>query len=137
MTDTKFIGLDVHKTSVAAAVLGDNGKLVMRSVLITQADAILAFIHGVRGTVRVTLEEGTHAAWLYDLLKPHVAEVLSFARMQAKPLKSLQLFHWPDHDADLIANIEVRDFISVSRANIGYMHAYKFFVPGCNARGKP
>lgn len=75
MSDSKFIGLDVHKTSVAAAVLDDNGKLVMRSVLLTQAGAILAFIRGVRGTLRVTFEEGTHAAWLYDLLKPHVAEV--------------------------------------------------------------
>lgn len=36
MSDTKFIGLDVHKTSVAAAVLDDSGKLVMRSVLLTR-----------------------------------------------------------------------------------------------------
>jgi hypothetical protein len=76
MSDIKFIGLDVHKTSVAVAVLDDNGKLVMRPVLLTQASAILAFIRGLRGTLRVTFEEGTHAAWLYDLLKPHVAEVL-------------------------------------------------------------
>ncbi len=26
--------------------------------------------------MRVTFEEGTHAAWLYDLLRPHVAQVL-------------------------------------------------------------
>ena len=76
MSDNKFIGLDVHKTSVTAAVLDDNGKLVMRSVLLTQASPILAFVRGVPGTLRVTFEEGTHAAWLYDLLKPHVAEVL-------------------------------------------------------------
>ncbi len=29
-----------------------------------------------RGTLRVTFEEGTHSTWLYDLLWPHVAEVL-------------------------------------------------------------
>src|SRR5262245_47665049 len=75
MSDTKFIGLDVHKTSVAAAVLDDDGKLVMRSLLLTQASPILAFIRGICGTLRITFEEGTHAAWLYDLLKPYVAEV--------------------------------------------------------------
>jgi hypothetical protein len=32
-------------------------------------------IDGLRGDLRV-FEEGTWAAWLYDLLKPHVSEVL-------------------------------------------------------------
>ena len=72
----KFIGLDVHKTSISAAVLDQDGKLVMQSVFATQAAAILGFIHGLRGTLRVTFEEGTHSAWLYDLLRPYVAEVL-------------------------------------------------------------
>jgi hypothetical protein len=36
----------------------------------------LQFIHGLRGDLHVTFEEGTWAAWLYDLLKPHVTEVL-------------------------------------------------------------
>jgi transposase len=30
----------------------------------------------LRGSLFVTFEEGTWAAWLYDLLKPHVTEVL-------------------------------------------------------------
>src|SRR5579864_2351606 len=41
-----------------------------------QANSILQFIHGLRGELHVTWEEGTWAAWLYDLLKPHVHEVL-------------------------------------------------------------
>jgi hypothetical protein len=31
---------------------------------------------GLRGSVRVSFEEGTCASWLHDLLKPHVSEVL-------------------------------------------------------------
>ncbi|HEX9111438.1 MAG TPA: hypothetical protein VF845_08160 [Terriglobales bacterium] len=31
---------------------------------------------GLPGTLSVTFEEGTCAAWLYDLLKPHVAKLL-------------------------------------------------------------
>ena len=30
----------------------------------------------MRGTLSVTFEEGTWAAWLYDLLKPHVAKLV-------------------------------------------------------------
>ena len=67
MNDTKFIGLDVHKTSISAAVLDQDGKLVMQSIFATHAAAILSFIHGVRGSLRVTFEEGTHSSWLYDL----------------------------------------------------------------------
>src|SRR5450756_463067 len=37
---------------------------------------ILQFVQVLRGYLHVTLEEGTWAAWLYDLLRPHVTEVL-------------------------------------------------------------
>jgi hypothetical protein len=42
----------------------------------TRATTILEFIHGLRGSLWVTFEEGTSAAWLYDLLKPHVTKVI-------------------------------------------------------------
>jgi len=48
----------------------------MESVIETKANTVLQFIHGLRGDLHVTFEEGTWAAWLYDLLKPHVTEVL-------------------------------------------------------------
>jgi transposase len=76
MNDTKYIGLDVHQATISAAVLDSAGHLVMESILETKAATILQFIHGLRGSVHVTLEEGTCAAWLHDLLKPHVASVL-------------------------------------------------------------
>jgi hypothetical protein len=33
-------------------------------------------VHGLRGSLWVTFEEGTWAAWLYDLLKPHVSKIV-------------------------------------------------------------
>ena len=33
MSDDKFIGLDVHKTSISAAVLDESGKLVMQAAV--------------------------------------------------------------------------------------------------------
>ena len=76
MNDAKYIGLDVHQATISAAVLDSTGKLLMESVLETRASTILQFIHGLRGSVQVTFEEGTCAAWLHDLLQPHVANVL-------------------------------------------------------------
>jgi hypothetical protein len=76
MTSTKYIGLDVHKESISIAVMNSAGKLVMESVIETKASTILQFIHALSGDLQVTFEEGTCAAWLYDLLKPHVTEVL-------------------------------------------------------------
>ena len=76
MTMTKYIGMDVHKESISIAVMNAAGKIVMECVIETKASMILQFIDGLRGDVRVTFEEGTWAAWLYDLLKPHVSEVL-------------------------------------------------------------
>ena len=48
----------------------------MESILETKASTILEFFAGLRGTLSVTFEEGTWAAWLYDLLKPHVAKLV-------------------------------------------------------------
>src|SRR5258708_10798073 len=76
MTITKYIGIDVHKESISIAVMNAAGKLVMECVIETKASMLLQFIDGLRGDVHVTFEEGTWAAWLYDLLKPHVSEVL-------------------------------------------------------------
>jgi transposase len=76
MTGTKYIGMDVHKESISIAVMNGFGKVVMESVIETKASTILQFIHGLRGESCVTFEEGTWAAWLYDLLKPHVSKVV-------------------------------------------------------------
>jgi hypothetical protein len=68
MNDVKYIGLDVHQATISAAVLDATGKLVMESILETKAATILQFVRGLRGSLWVTFEEGTWAAWLYDLL---------------------------------------------------------------------
>jgi transposase len=76
MTNTKYIGMDVHKESISMAVRNVDGKIVMECVIETKANMILQLIEGLRGDVYVTFEEGTWAAWLYDLLRPHVTKVV-------------------------------------------------------------
>ena len=76
MTSTKYIGMDVHKESISIAVRNAAGKIVMECVIETKASMILQFIDGLHGDVHVTFEEGTWAAWLHDLLKPHVTKLV-------------------------------------------------------------
>lgn len=76
MDSAKYIGMDVHKESISIAVRNAVGKIVMESVIETKASMILQFVEGLRGDVHVTFEEGTWAAWLYDLLKPHVTKLV-------------------------------------------------------------
>jgi len=76
MNSVRYIGLDVHRDTISAAVLSESGRLVQQSVLMTRAAAILDFIGGVRGAVQVTFEEGTHSAWLYDLLSRRVDKLV-------------------------------------------------------------
>jgi transposase len=76
MNSIKYIGMDVHSESISIAVRNSVGKIVMEWVIETKASTILQFLDGLRGDLRVVFEEGTWATWLYDLVKPHVTEVL-------------------------------------------------------------
>lgn len=74
--DIKYVALDVHKASVMYGVRDANGKLIAKGVLETKAQTLKDFVRGLSGTIHLTFEEGTHSAWLYDLLRPLVAECI-------------------------------------------------------------
>ena len=76
MDRIQYIGLDVHRDTISVAVLNAEGKLVMQSVVATHATTIIDLFHGLRGALHVTFEEGTHSAWLYDLLVRRVARLV-------------------------------------------------------------
>ena len=76
MLSTKYIGMDVHRESISFAVMNSVGKLVMECVIETKSSMILQFIDGLSGNLHLTFEEGTCAAWLYDLLKPRVTKLV-------------------------------------------------------------
>jgi transposase len=63
------------------------GKLLMECVLETKASTIVEFIQGLQGTLSLTFEEGTWAAWLHDRLKPHVSRLVVCDPRKAALLK--------------------------------------------------
>ena len=75
-SNVNYIGLDVHQEAISIAVRNGAGKLVMESIIETKAATVVQFLQGLRGELPVTLEEGTWEAWLYDVLRPHVQEIV-------------------------------------------------------------
>jgi transposase len=76
MSQEKYIGMDVHQATISVAVLDVHGKLLMECLLETKASTVVEFIRGLQGTLSLTFEEGTSAAWLHDLLKPCVGRLV-------------------------------------------------------------
>jgi len=76
MNQAKYIGMDVHQATISVAIMDATGKLVMECLLETKAATVVEFIQGLHGTLSLTFEEGTSAAWLHDLLQPHVSRLV-------------------------------------------------------------
>jgi transposase len=72
----KYVGMDVHKSTTVIIVLNAQGKFEMQAVIKTETGAFREFFSKLAGTVKVIFEEGTQSAWLYQLIKPLVAEVV-------------------------------------------------------------
>ena len=85
MNSEKYVGLDVHQATISVAVLDSTGKLVMESILETKTATILEFFAGLRGTLSVTFEEGTWAAWLYDSDRRSFHEAIRHTRIATTP----------------------------------------------------
>jgi hypothetical protein len=62
MSQEKYIGMDVHPATISAAVMDAQGKRLMECLLETKASTTVEFIPG-HGTLSLTFEEGTSAAW--------------------------------------------------------------------------
>ena len=84
----KYVAMDVHKASVAIGVRDDKGKYIMESIVETKASTLVEVVKGLSGTIHLTFEEGTQSAWLYDLLRPHVAECVVCNPRQNKLLEA-------------------------------------------------
>jgi hypothetical protein len=73
---TKYVALDVHQATTVAAVREQSGRVIARSILPTESEALVEFFGGMRGSIHVAFEEGTQAQWLHDLLSPVVDRII-------------------------------------------------------------
>ena len=71
-----YVGMDVHLLCIVIAVMDQRGKILSRSVIETSTQAVRDFLAGLRGEIHVTFEEGTLAAWLFDVVEPLVDRLI-------------------------------------------------------------
>lgn len=79
-----YIGADVHSASVTFSVLNATGKQIQRDVIETNGKALVNYIKQTPGTLHLCIEEGGWSQWLYEILSPHVAEMVVY-RGEWKP----------------------------------------------------
>ena len=76
MNRDKYMGLDVHQATTVVAVMNVEGKVVLETMVPTKAGPIRELIESLSGPLHVTLEEGTQAEWLHEVIRDLVKEVV-------------------------------------------------------------
>src|SRR5213594_3716432 len=72
----KYIGMDVHQATTVVVVLDAEGKLVWETIVATETGAMIRLIQSLSGPLHVTFEETTQAAWLHEVIRHFVTEVV-------------------------------------------------------------
>lgn len=87
----RYIGLDAHSSSCTVAVVGPSGRRLHSQVLETSARALIDFLKTIPRPRHLCLEEGNHSRWLYEVLAPHVDEIVAVGVGQSRGSKSDQI----------------------------------------------
>jgi hypothetical protein len=87
----RYIGLDAHASSCTVATVGPSGRRLHSQVAETNARALIQVLRGIPRNRHLCLEEGTHASWLYEVLSPHVEEIVVAAVRESRGPKSDKL----------------------------------------------
>jgi len=72
----RYIGLDDHGSSCTFGVIGPSGRRIRHDVVETNGAALVGYLRSIPGHKHLCLEEGVRSAWLYEILSPHVEEIV-------------------------------------------------------------
>jgi transposase len=90
----RYIGLDVHMQSSTLAVVGPSGKRLQAQVLETNGSTLIRALRGIPRPRHLCFEEGTQSAWLYEVLKPEVDELVVAIAEKRQDSKSDERDAW-------------------------------------------
>jgi transposase len=106
----RYVGVDAHAQSCTLGVMSASGRRLRELVVETNGRALIETVRGIGGRVHVCLEEGTQSAWLYELLRPHVAEVVVVVPPEKKGQKDDSRDAWSRANELRTNSIETRVF---------------------------
>lgn len=104
----RYVGLDSHARSCTLGVLSAAGKRLQSIVVETNGQALVEAVKRIPGQVHLCLEEGTQSAWLYELLKPHVSEIVVSMPSKSKGAKDDKRDAWARGEELRVGSIETR-----------------------------
>ncbi len=100
----KYIGMDAHSKNSYFVVLSRDGKVLYREKVETREDTILEFVRSIKGSKKLSYEEGVMSQWLYILLKDEVDELIVCQPPKSKGAKN-----------DWLDAAEIADLLRVNR----------------------
>ena len=101
-----YVGLDVSLKQTAICVVDGNGKIISEKMVVSDPDAIAEFVRAkAAGAVRVGLETGPTATWLWSELKQRGLPVICIDARHAKAALRMQINKSDRNDAFGIARI--------------------------------
>lgn len=106
----RYIGLDVSAQSCTLGIIGPSGKQLKLLVVDTKADVLVKAVCGIKGPRHLCMEEGTQSAWLYEILRPHVQELVVTVPKKKTGPKSDAHDAWGLAEALRIGAVETRVF---------------------------
>ena len=90
----RYVGVDSHARSCTLGVVSASGRRLESKVVETNGRALVEAVRLIPGRVHMCLEAGTQSAWLYELLKPHVAEIVVSMPSKSKGAKDDKRDAW-------------------------------------------
>ena len=64
----KYMGMDVHQ-AMTVVVVDAEGKVILETMVPTEAAAIIRLVQSLSAPLHVTLEETTQAEWLWNVIR--------------------------------------------------------------------
>jgi transposase len=72
----RYVGIDDHVKSCSIGVRDEQGKKLQSAVIETNGQALVEYIKAIPGRTHLCLEEGCRSSWLYEILSPHVDDLV-------------------------------------------------------------
>jgi len=114
----RYVGTDVHAASCTIAIVGPSGRKLGSQVVETNGRAVVEAIRAIPKPRHLCMEEGTQSARLYEVLSPHVQELVVAGVSESRGPKS-----------------DARDAFGLAEAlRIGAITTLVFKAPGRFAR---
>ena len=87
----RYMGLDAHGKSCTFGVVGPSGRKLRHDVVETNGAALVNYLRSIPGKKHLCLEEGTQSAWAFEILSPHVEELVVAGIGESRGQKSDRL----------------------------------------------